>query len=263
MANQWFRMYSEFASDAKVQMMPETYQRRLLMLMCLRCNGDVTLHDAEIAFQLRIGDVEWGETKRDFIARGFIDSDNNLLNWDKRQYASDSSVARVKRHREAKRNAHVTECNVTVTPPEQSRTDTEQIQNRAVSCAHDDQPSEGEHEATAYIRAFDESGRKAYGAQWMRLYPAKTDFSAGCQLHASGANVDDYRRFVGFRMSEMAAANKSPPKSMLFFAEAWTEHVNGLAGVVSVVSETEGKRAEREARAAKMEAIRQQKRGIV
>lgn len=122
MSNQWFRMYAEFASDAKVQMMPENYQRRLLMLMCLRCNGDVTLQDVEAAFQLRISNDEWAETKRDFIARGFIDSSNNLLNWDKRQYRSDSSAERVRKHREAKRSSDVTLCNVTVTPPD---TDTE------------------------------------------------------------------------------------------------------------------------------------------
>ena len=55
MANPWFRMYAEFATDAKVQMLTEAMQRRYLMLMCLRCsNALVTLQDEEIAFQLRI-----------------------------------------------------------------------------------------------------------------------------------------------------------------------------------------------------------------
>lgn len=123
-ANQWFRFYSEFLSDAKVQMMPETYQRRLVMLFCMRCNGNETLQETEIAFQLRISDDEWKATKADFISRGFIDSDNRLLNWDKRQYISDSSTNRVKKHRENKVKRFR---NVTVTPPEQNRTDTEQI----------------------------------------------------------------------------------------------------------------------------------------
>ena len=43
MANPWFRLYSEFATDPKVQMMSESYQRRFIMLLCIRCNGDVTL----------------------------------------------------------------------------------------------------------------------------------------------------------------------------------------------------------------------------
>ena len=100
MANQWFRMYSEFATDAKVQMLSEAMQRRYLMLMCLRCsNALVTLHDEEIAFQLRISNEELAETKALFIKKGFIDSAWNLLNWEKRQFASDSSAARVAKHR--------------------------------------------------------------------------------------------------------------------------------------------------------------------
>lgn len=100
MANQWFRMYSEFATDAKVQMLSEAMQRRYLMLMCLRCsNALVTLHDEEIAFQLRISDEELAETKALFIKKGFIDSAWNLLNWEKRQFASDSSKERVAKHR--------------------------------------------------------------------------------------------------------------------------------------------------------------------
>lgn len=122
--NQWFRMYSEFATDPKVQMMSEQDQRRLVMLFCMRCNGDVTLHETHIAFHLRITIEEWRKTKEVFIANGFIDSDNKLLNWDKRQYRSDSSLERVRKHRSIKRNGDVTNCNVTVTA--QNRTDTEQ-----------------------------------------------------------------------------------------------------------------------------------------
>ena len=122
MANQWFRMYSEFSYDPKVQMLNEIDQRRLVMLFCLRCNGNVTLQDEEVTFQLRISNIEWQITKATFIAKGFIDSDNEVLNWDKRQYASDSSAARVQRFRDKKKQ----ECNVTVTPQnrtEQNRTE--------------------------------------------------------------------------------------------------------------------------------------------
>ena len=38
MANPWFRMYAEFATDPKVQSMSEAMQRRLTMLLCLRCS---------------------------------------------------------------------------------------------------------------------------------------------------------------------------------------------------------------------------------
>lgn len=126
---QWFRLYQEFATDPKVQMMSETNQRRLVMLFCFRCNSDVTLQDEEITFQLRITPEEWASTKAEFMKRGFVDNDNEVLNWDKRQYVSDSSNQRVKRHREKMKQ----DCNVTVTTPD---TDTDTEQNRTDSLEH-------------------------------------------------------------------------------------------------------------------------------
>ena len=110
------------------------------MLFCLRCNGDVTLQDEEVTFQLRISDEEWQTTKALFVDRGFINSDNEVLNWDKRQFISDSSAERVSKHREKKKQ----ECNVTVTPPEQNRTYTEQSRTKkpkaATNLNYDDYP---------------------------------------------------------------------------------------------------------------------------
>ena len=124
MSNPWFRLYSEFANDPKIQMMSEADQRRFMMILCIRCsNGDVTLQDEEVAFQLRVSNEEWLRTKALFISKNLIDDDNKPVAWDKRQFASDSSAPRVAKHR-----AKVKEVsNVTVTPPEQiqNRTDTE------------------------------------------------------------------------------------------------------------------------------------------
>ena len=119
MSNPWFRMYSEFAHDPKVQMLSEAMQRRYVMIMCMRCsNALVTLHETEIAFHLRISNDELAETKQLFVARGFIDDQWNVLNWEKRQFVSDSSAERVARHRKAKKEAsnddvtlHETKCN--------------------------------------------------------------------------------------------------------------------------------------------------------
>lgn len=112
MANQWFRMYHEFATDPKVQMLSEADQRRFVMLLCLKCcNGDVTLQDEEAAFQLRISNEEFAQTKQLLIEKGLIDETLTPTAWDKRQYASDSSAARVRKHREKKKQG----CNVTET----------------------------------------------------------------------------------------------------------------------------------------------------
>lgn len=119
----WFRMYHEFATDPKVQMLSEVDQRRFVMVLCLKaCNGDVALHNDEVAFQLRISESEWDDTKSRLLARNLIQPDNTPTNWDKRQYISDSSSERVKRHREKVKR----DCNVTVTPPDtDTDTDTE------------------------------------------------------------------------------------------------------------------------------------------
>lgn len=120
MANPWFRMYAEFAHDPKVQMMPEAMQRRYMMLMCMRCsNALVTLHDDEIAFHLRISAPDLAETKALFVAKGFIDEAWNLLNWEKRQFASDSSAQRVAKHRAAKKAEQKQGSNADVTLPKQ------------------------------------------------------------------------------------------------------------------------------------------------
>ena len=122
MANQWFRLYAEFATDPKVQMMSEANQRRFIMVLCLRCsNDDVTLQDEEVAFQLRISIEEWATTKALFLSKGLLDENNTPAAWDKRQFVSDSSAERVRKHREAKKKASSTACNgrdVTETPPE-------------------------------------------------------------------------------------------------------------------------------------------------
>jgi len=107
----WFRLYAEFSTDPKVQMMSEAMQRRLVMLFCLQCGNVLeTLHETEretsIAFAMRISAEEIALTKVEFLRRGFINEDWTLRNWSSRQYASDSSTERVRRHREAKKQGN-------------------------------------------------------------------------------------------------------------------------------------------------------------
>lgn len=135
MSNPWFRMYAEFATDAKVQSMTEAMQRRLMMLLCLRCSNVLaTLHDDELTFALRLTPDELAETKALFIRKRFIDDAWNLLNWDKRQFNSDSSTERSRKHRKGKQQlakielettVAATPCNVAATVPD-TDTDTEE-----------------------------------------------------------------------------------------------------------------------------------------
>jgi hypothetical protein len=128
----WFRLHAEFAVDPKVQMLSEADQRRFIMLLCLRCcNGDETLHDETVTFQLRISNDEWNATKATLISRNLITQDNKPVSWDKRQYASDSSTERVKKHRDNKKQP----CNVSVTAPESENREqrTEADKNKTAS----------------------------------------------------------------------------------------------------------------------------------
>jgi len=133
MANPWFRLYSEFAHDPKIQMLSEAMQRRYVMLMCLRCSEVLeTLHETEIAFQLRLSTEELDETKQLFISKNFIDKHWNLLNWDKRQFISDSSTMRVAKHRNKKKQASNADETLQKRPSNaiDTDTDTEQIQKK-------------------------------------------------------------------------------------------------------------------------------------
>jgi len=135
MANTWFRFYSEFSHDPKVQMMTEAMQRRLVMLFCDKCSDVlVTLSEQELAFRWRISDEELGKTKSVFIDKGFIDDGWNILNWNRRQFISDSSTERTRRYRERKRTSHKSHSDGDETKSDaldtDTDTDTEQIQNR-------------------------------------------------------------------------------------------------------------------------------------
>jgi hypothetical protein len=131
MANPWFRLYSEFAHDPKIQMLSEAMQRRYVMLLCLRCSEVLeTLHETEIAFQLRLSTEELDETKQLFISKNFIDKHWNLLNWDKRQFVSDSSTMRVAKHRNKKKQVSNADETLQKRPSNAIDTDTDTESNK-------------------------------------------------------------------------------------------------------------------------------------
>jgi hypothetical protein len=125
-------MYHEFATDPKIQMLSEEDQRRYVMLLCLKCcNGDETLQDEEIAFQLRIDIENFRKSKEKFLKISLIDEHCQPLAWNTRQYVSDSSTERVARFRERQKEEKKNQCNVSVTPPD-TDTDTEKDKNTVV-----------------------------------------------------------------------------------------------------------------------------------
>jgi DNA-binding transcriptional ArsR family regulator len=128
--SRWFRLYDDLVDDPKIQRLPGDTVKALLNLWCLASQNDGMLPAADdIAFKLRMKPAKVDHLLSVLGECGLIDSDETGMrphNWNARQFKSDVSNERVKRHRERKCNvtSPVTET-VTVTPP-----DTEQIQKQ-------------------------------------------------------------------------------------------------------------------------------------
>jgi hypothetical protein len=145
MANPWFRLYAEFLSDPKVQSMSEIMQRRLVMLFCLQCGNELeTLHDEEIAVALRISLDDVTEMKQIFVSKRFINVSSSgwkIINWNKRQFKSDTSTERVKKYRDKVKQ----ECNATETLPKRPQiqiTDTDKERKKTPQAARNRYGSE-------------------------------------------------------------------------------------------------------------------------
>ena len=123
----WFRFYSEFRSDTKVRRLPIHHRYAFVILLCLanenEDRGCITgLDDEDIAFELEMELEDWQTLKAKFRVKGFIEITQDgikIANWDKRQFASDSSAERVRQHRSRKKKHG---CNVTETIPKRDVT---------------------------------------------------------------------------------------------------------------------------------------------
>ena len=129
----WFRLYAEFAFDPKLQAVTETLQRRYIMLLCLRCNGDIPgLTDEQVACALRISNDDLAKSKKKLLEIGVIAENFDIPKWLERQHRCDFSAERVAKFR---RNKNVTlqkrYSNANVTAPDtDTDTDTEKKSKR-------------------------------------------------------------------------------------------------------------------------------------
>ncbi|NCC41422.1 MAG: hypothetical protein EOM21_18750 [Gammaproteobacteria bacterium] len=166
---QWFRFYTEFATDPKVQTLTEAMQRRLVMLFCLQGSGDYEhLDQDEVAFALRIDIETLHETFHLFQKKGFLDENCLIKNWDKRQYKSDKSTERVKKHRDKSKGKQDETpmkrfSNGDVTPPD-TDTDTDIDRDKSLSPSKNEIQSDFENEfwPDASRKVGKDAARKAY-----------------------------------------------------------------------------------------------------
>ncbi len=114
----WFRLYGEFATDPKVQILSFDDQRHFILVLCLKCNGTLDgeygneqLRERSIARSLGLDVAAASEAKRRLVESGLIDADWQPRKWSSRQKPSDSSAERVRKLRQKRT------CNGVVTAP--------------------------------------------------------------------------------------------------------------------------------------------------
>lgn len=128
-ANPWFRMYSDFMFDEKIEFIAFEDQRHYVFILCMKNAGVLDKEYAQpgmlervISKRLGLYGEAFESAKKRLIDAGLIDSEFHPVAWDKRQFLSDSSAERVKAYRDRLKKDVKRPCNVTVTVQE---TDTE------------------------------------------------------------------------------------------------------------------------------------------
>jgi hypothetical protein len=121
--------------DPKAQRLPPQDFKIWINLLCLASRNDGKLPCiSDIAFSLRISENDAVTVVERLHIAGLIDKRNggpdgfrySPHGWDKRQYKSDNSADRVKKHREKRNGECNVSCNVTETPPDtETETETE------------------------------------------------------------------------------------------------------------------------------------------
>jgi 5-methylcytosine-specific restriction endonuclease McrA len=108
MSNPWFRAYAGLVDDPKFIKLGPDLRSALLMMWCVACANDGRLPPLEdIAIKFRLTEARTAKLLDELRHCGWIDDDETGSaphNWKARQYQSDNSAERVKRHR-AKREA--------------------------------------------------------------------------------------------------------------------------------------------------------------
>jgi hypothetical protein len=118
----WFRFYGEVINDPKVQKLTPTMFKHWVNVLCLASMHDGVIPlPADVAFAMRISEGRAAEMLDELLALNLMDADDEGTlrphNWSARQYKSDTSTERVRKHRR----------NVSVTPPDTEDTEQKQI----------------------------------------------------------------------------------------------------------------------------------------
>lgn len=155
---QWFRLYSEFASDPVIQSMSFDDQRHFVIILCLKSSGildrkfgEPQLRVVTLRRALGLDALAFDEAKRRLCACGLIDGDWQPINWNKRQYISDhdpKAKDRKRKQRDRERHEHVTRDNTDLVTDESRTSHAPQSQSQSQS-TESEQSQKREREARA------------------------------------------------------------------------------------------------------------------
>jgi len=120
MSELWVRVYTDIRSDRKIRRLEFSHRWLWIVLLTIAKespkpgwllyggNVSVTFHDLADEANMSLKDVESGfSVFRDQNMIEQVDGVWRLINWDKRQFTSDLSTDRVRKHREKKRSRNV------------------------------------------------------------------------------------------------------------------------------------------------------------
>lgn len=113
---QWFRVHNDIINNPKLRMLAFEDRWHYVALLALKSSGLLDKEDhlfrKKIAISLGVDTITLEEIERRLQDVGLIGENFQPSGWDARQYVSDSSTERVRKHR-AKQF-----CNVSETPPD-------------------------------------------------------------------------------------------------------------------------------------------------
>lgn len=147
MANTWFRLYNDIVNDPKIKMLAFEDRWHYVAILVFKNMGEMDkprkegLFERLLAVHLGLNITELDSLKKRLMDVDLIDDTFQPKNWDKRQYKTDSSTERVRKHRaKSKGCKDVTPMkrysNVSVTAPD-TDTDTETEKDIASDCESD------------------------------------------------------------------------------------------------------------------------------
>lgn len=106
-SNPWFRLYNEIIDDKKIRLLAFEDRWHFVALLCMKNSGDLdrkkSLLDQIVSVGLGVHGADLVSIKKRLTEVGLIDSNWQPLAWNVRQFKSDASTERVKKHREKKK----------------------------------------------------------------------------------------------------------------------------------------------------------------